>query len=358
MNRIIAVEDAVGETRAAVIEDGRVMELHVERWSDLVTRAIAGAVYAGRVRRVDGSLNAAFIDLGIGEDGFMPFGKAGRPKGLHEGAAWKVAVAREAFGEKGPTLKSLDGPIGDDAPALLEDAGSLADRLAARFPDATGMWADETEVDIGEVIDETLAVSAPIPGGGQLIIEPTAALTAIDVDAAGRVSTGGAEKLAGDLNRSAAKEAARQIRLRGLGGVVAVDFVHMRDRKQRTEIEQILRRAFKRDTARVDVAPMSPFGIVELARQRTGRNLSEILLDESGQKSVETCALDALKRLEDEARSVRARRATLRLSVDAAQWLSTHDELWRPAMTERLGPRFTVESVEDWPRDKADVVMS
>ena len=358
MNRTIAVEDNVGEIRLAIIEDGRVAELHIERWREHGTRARPGAIYLGRVRKVDAGLNAAFIDLGIGSDGFLPFGKTGRPAGLHEGAAWPVEIAREAFATKGPNLKSLDMDATGDAPCLIEAALPLAERLAKRYPEARICWADETDIDISEVIDEALQSRVDIPGGGALIVEPTAALTAIDVDASGRTSQGGAAKLAADLNRSAAKEAARQIRLRGLGGVVAVDFVHMRDRKLHTEIVQIVRRAFKRDAARVDVAPMSPFGIVELARQRTARSLSEIMLDEAGMRSIETCALLALKRLEDEGRAVRGRRATLRVSAEIADWLGQNEAIWRDAMTERLGPRFEIESVDGHTRETCNVVMA
>ena len=357
MNRFIAVEANVGETRTVLVEDGRVVELSLERWSEADSRAHAASAYMGRVRRVDGSLNASFVDLGFGPDGFLPFGKAGRPKGMHEGAAWPVKVTREAFGEKGPTLKIIEADLAEDAPCLLDAAPSIAEQLAARYPDVRVLWADETEIDIAEALDEALSRQVDIPGGGHLVIEPTAALTAIDVDAGTRTAAGGAEKLAGDLNRSAAKESARQIRLRGLGGVIAIDFVHMRDRKQRSEIEQIMRRAFKRDAARVDVAPMSPFGIVELARQRTGRTLAEIMLGADGHLTIESCALNALRQLELEGRAVRGRQPVLRVSGLVAQWLTDHDDLWRSAMNERLGPRFTVESVDDFSDDKFDIAM-
>lgn len=355
MNRTIVVDDAIGETRAALIEDGRVAELHIDRWSERDSRAAAGAIYLGRVRRVDGSLNAAFIDLGIGPDGFLPFGKAGRPAGFHEGAAWPVEVTREAHAEKGPTLATAEGESSGDAPRLLTPALPLAERLADRYPEAKGLWADESDIDFDAEIEAALAVTAPIPGGGRLIIEKTAALTAIDVDAAGRTAQGGAQKLAADLNRSAAKEAARQVRLRGLGGVVAIDFVHMRDRKARTEVEHALRRSFKRDPARVDVAPMSPFGIVELARQRTGRSLSEILLDETGAPSVETCALRALKRLEAEGRANRRNRLRLAVAPEVSDWLNAHADLWQTALTDRMGPRFDIAVLDDAPRETADV---
>ena len=90
MNRQILIEENIGETRAAVVENGRIVELHQERWSEAGQGAIGGEIYRGRVRRVEPALNAAFVDLGVGPEGFLPFGKSGRPRGLHEGAALGV----------------------------------------------------------------------------------------------------------------------------------------------------------------------------------------------------------------------------------------------------------------------------
>ncbi|MCF8878626.1 ribonuclease E/G [Hyphobacterium sp. SN044] len=359
MSRIVAVEDAIGETRVALADNGRVVELHIERWSEAGLRARAGALYLGRIRTIDARLNAAFVDLGVGEAGFLPFGKAGRPAGLHEGAAIPVRVTREAHAGKGPTLAREEGEFSADAPRLLEDAAPLAERVAARFQDAEARWADEVRIDIAEAIDEALSREVAIPGGGRLIIEPTAALTAIDVDMAGRQgqngALGAAEKIAADLNRSAAKEAARQIRLRGLGGVIAIDFVHMRDRKIRLGVEQVLKAAVKHDPARIDIAPISPFGIVELARQRTGRSLSELLNGPGGQPSDETLALNAIRRLESEGRSDRRRQLKLRVSPAIAAWLDAEHIAWRDALTQRIGPRFALETVDTWPRERFDV---
>ena len=346
MQRLIAVEENVGETRAAVLENGRVVELHVERWSEAETRAIEGEVYRGRVLRVDASLNAAFIELGRGEPGFLPFGKAGRPKGFHEGAAIGVRVAREAYGEKGPNLALAEVEPGE-APECTQPAQPLAVRLVKRFGEADAVWADESEIDLDEEFEAALSPAAPIPGGGELFIETTRAMTTIDVDAAGRKAQGGADALALALNISAAKEAARQIRLRGIGGIVAIDFVHMRKPADRKQVEQVLRAGFKRDEARVDVAPISQFGVGELARQRRARGLREILCDPAGSVSLETHALAALRRLEAEGRGDRRRSLVLRAAPDVAAWLEGAPFYWRTAMTERLGPRFNLDSAPE-----------
>lgn len=351
MNRLIVIEESIGETRAAVVENGRIAELHIDRWSEAGSRAVEGEIYRGRVKRVEPSLNAAFVDIGIGEDAFLPFGKAGRPKGFHEGLAIGVRVSREAYAEKGANLAFVEVDEGE-APECLEPAPILAQRLVRAHGDAEAVWADETEFDLDAAFDEALDKRVPIPGGGSLYIEQTRAMTVIDVDADGRKAPGGAQKLSQQLNQSAAKEAARQIRLRGLGGIIAIDFVHMRAQPERKGVEQTLRGAFRRDRAKVDVAPLSQFCVGELARQRRGRTLGEILLDEIGRRSVETCAIDALRRLEREASHDRGKRQMLEVAPEVFAWLEADTIGWREALTERIGPRFELAEREGFARDR------
>ncbi|MBO6798429.1 ribonuclease E/G [Maricaulis sp.] len=337
MNRTILIEENIGETRAAVVENGRIVELHLDRWSEQDRRAIEGEVYRGRVRKVEMALNAAFVDLGVGEEGFLPFGKSGRPKGMHEGAAIKVRIAREAYDDKGPNLALIeldDGP----APECLEPAPILAQRLVRAFGDAEAQWSDESDLDMDEAFDEALSPAAMIPGGGSLYIEQTRALVAIDVDADGRKGQGNATKLNQQLNVSAAKEAARQVRLRGLGGLVAIDFVHMRAQPDRKATEQALRQAFKRDRAKVDVAPLSQFCIGELARQRRGRSLAELMLDKRGELTVETEALRALREATSALSHSRKASVTIKAGQDVFDWLEVDTISWREAWGERLGP--------------------
>jgi len=335
--RIVAA-DYVGETRAALIEGDRAVELHLERWSDRGARAIRGEVYRARVTRVDGSINGAFCDIGRGPVGFLPFGKAGRPDGLHEGAAIGVQIAREEFQEKGPTLSLYEVEPGD-APEIIVSAPPIAERLSMMY-EAPVRTPKEAEIDLDALFDEAMDARAPIAGGGHLIIEPVTAMTVIDVDSAGRHSQGGAPKMALDLNKAAAREAARQIRLRGLGGVVAIDFLPLKKKADQSQLDQTLKSAFRKDPAKVDVAPASRFAVVELARQRLGRALHEIAWERFGVETVETCALAALRQLEREGRANRSARLQIRAGADVHAWLKKDPIGWEKAMKSRLGDRF------------------
>jgi len=108
----------------------------------------------------------------------------------------------------------------------------------------------------------------PLKSGGSIVIDPTEAMVAIDVNS-GRATQGrGMEDTAYQTNLEAAEEIARQLRLRDLGGLVVIDFIDMWDHKHKQEVERSLRNALKRDKARVEVGRISRFGMLELSRQR------------------------------------------------------------------------------------------
>jgi Rne/Rng family ribonuclease len=118
-----------------------------------------------------------------------------------------------------------------------------------------------------EQLDEALGREVALPGGGSLIIEPTAALTAIDVNGAGTPL---------EVDLAAAREVARQLRLRRIGGIVVIDFVDLESKRDRARLDAALRAALADDPAAVQLYPMSPLGLVELSRQRQGPSLAEL----------------------------------------------------------------------------------
>ncbi len=107
-----------------------------------------------------------------------------------------------------------------------------------------------------------------LKSGGTIVIDPTEALIAVDVNSGkGKVGKD-VESMAFRTNMEAAREIARQLRLRDIGGLVVVDFIDMRDRKHNREVEKTLREEMKKDRAKTDTSPLSKFGILELSRQR------------------------------------------------------------------------------------------
>jgi ribonuclease E len=113
----------------------------------------------------------------------------------------------------------------------------------------------------------------PLKQGGSIVIDQTEALVAIDVNSGNFRADDSAEETAYQMNLLAAREIARQIRLRDLGGVIVNDFIDMRKEKHRRGVERALRDATKRDRARTKILRTSPFGLIEMTRQRVRPSL-------------------------------------------------------------------------------------
>ncbi len=104
--------------------------------------------------------------------------------------------------------------------------------------------------------------------GGHIVIDPTEALVAVDVNSGRSVKEKQIEETAFKTNLEAAEEIARQLRLRDLGGLVVIDFIDMKSTKNQIEVGKALKAHLKRDKARTTVSKISKFGLLELSRQR------------------------------------------------------------------------------------------
>jgi ribonuclease E len=154
---------------------------------------------------------------------------------------------------------------------------------------------------IEEQIEALHRNKVPLPSGGSIVIDSTEALVAIDVNSGKMATEKGVEGTAFKSNMEAAAEAARQLRLRDLGGLIVIDFIDMRDRKHIRDVEKCLKDALKNDKARVSV---SQFGLLEMSRQRIKAALAEASYlpcphcEGSGRiKSAEAQALNFVRRL-------------------------------------------------------------
>lgn len=122
---------------------------------------------------------------------------------------------------------------------------------------------------VNEQLDRALDSKVELEGGGNIMIEPTAALTAIDVNSGGREAL--------DANLDAAREIARQLRLRRIGGTIVVDFIDLTRQADRDKLMTALKTAFTGDPAAVKLMPPTPLGLVQISRQRLGLSLVERL---------------------------------------------------------------------------------
>jgi ribonuclease E len=168
----------------------------------------------------------------------------------------------------------------------------------------------------------------PLPQGGSIVIEQTEAMVAIDVNSGNFRADNNAEETMYQMNLLAAKEIARQLRLRDLGGEIVTDFIDMRDEKHKRGVERALRDALKRDRARTKILKMSAFGIIEMTRQRVRPSLKRSVYQDcphclgTGQvKTCESMSIEVMRLLQLAAHRENVRRLQVQVAKDVANYL-------------------------------------
>ena len=470
------------ESRVAVLEDGRLVELHVEREAPLV-----GNIYKGKVQNVLPGMDAAFVDIGMGKNAFLPISDMAIPKhtrtrhGRHgglpsidqlldEGAEILVQVIRSGIASKGPRVSTrLALPGGylvllDDGqhhigisrkiegqkererlrqiaheicPAnrsliirteaesrsrrelakdlsFLVELGTRIDQRATKVKAPAQIHQDltlvyrvlrdqlgrdvkqvlidsqtvyENGLELVEMISPALANRVKayseqlplfsafnledeierlfkrrvwLPGGGHITIDETEALAAIDVNTGRYTGAVDLEETVFQTNLQAAEEAARQLRLRDLGGLIIVDFIDMERAKNRREVYDAFTHGLQRDRARCKVLAISELGMVEMTRKRTGATLLEEITEPcpycSGfgrVRTPQTIALQVERRLRQEAAQTSAqaflvqvhpRVARLLIGFEGERAERIEGSVGRPIYV-RMDPAFHIEQI-------------
>ena len=129
---------------------------------------------------------------------------------------------------------------------------------------------------VNAAIKEAIQPRVDLPSGGYIIIEPTEALTVIDVNSGSFTRSATARETVLWTNCEAAEEIARQLRLRNVAGVIIVDFIDMDSRRDQLQVLETFNRALRADKARPQISQLSELGLVELTRKRQGQNLYEL----------------------------------------------------------------------------------
>ena len=170
-----------------------------------------------------------------------------------------------------------------------------------------------------------------LPSGGSIVFDPTEALTSVDVNSSRSTGRKHIDDTALDTNLEAAREIARQLRIRDIGGLVVVDFIDMANRKHGQQVEEELRLATAKDKARVQFARISRFGLLEMSRQRLHPSVRETTTETcprcQGRGSiltVESMALQMLTRMEDLAEKGKKPKLVVQVPSDTGEYLMNH----------------------------------
>jgi Rne/Rng family ribonuclease len=230
------------------------------------------------------------------------------------------------------TFTSEIDTIWVDEPTAFEHAQEFLQIVMPRYASRIKLYGDAEPMFHKYGIEDEIARiqrrHVPLPNGGSIVIEQTEALVAIDVNSGNFRADNNAEETAYQMNLLAAKEIARQLRLRDLGGVIVNDFIDMREDKHRRGVERAMREAVKRDRARTKILKISAFGLIEMTRQRIRPSLKRSVYQDcphclgTGQvKTCESMSIDVMRMLQLAAHRNHVHRIQVTVAEEVAHYL-------------------------------------
>lgn len=322
----VFLDETPGETRGAVMRDGRYTHLLIHRDDDAAQTRL-GARSIGRVTEVNQGLRGAFVDIGAATTVFLPFPRNDR---LSQGEQLEVVVTAEPRAGKGAVVRRL-GP-GQGTPRLLQTAPSVAEQLRELAPGEESIVGIAAIDAVIEAEEEALARSCVFGSHGiDLAIERTRALVAVDIDFASMPGRDPKQARA-VANREGLRQAARLIGLRNWAGLVVIDLVG--DGQDAEAQAKAARAAFAHEPQAV-FGPVSRFGLLQVSLPWRRTPIEEVLLDASGRPSVQTRALSLVRSLRRQLLSdTLSPRITARCAPDEAAIAGP--------LAARLGPRAHV----------------
>jgi ribonuclease E len=191
-----------------------------------------------------------------------------------------------------------------------------------------------------------------LKSGGYIVINPTEALVAIDINSGRSTREYGIEETATKTNLEAAEEIGRQLRLRDMAGLVVIDFIDMEVAANNRRVEKAMKDALRNDRARIQIGRISAFGLMEMSRQRLRTGILEAsthicpMCEGTGMvRSVSSAALAALRALEAEALRGRASEFTLRAGDEVAVYILNRKRIELAELEELYG--VTIVTVPD-----------
>jgi ribonuclease E len=261
---------------------------------------------------------------------------------------WKVIVRRikkhqapiDIYEESDMIIRTIRDIFTGDVDSIWIDESSAYERAKEFLQIVMPRYANRLHLYEGKEplfhkynLDREIALihqrKVPLKQGGSIVIDQTEALVAIDVNSGNFRADNSAEETAYQMNLLAAKEIARQLRLRDLGGVVVNDFIDMRKEKHRRSVERALRDSVKRDRARTKILRTSPFGLIEMTRQRIRPSLKRSVYKDcpgcSGTgvvKTAESMAIEVVRLLISATQQPDVSRITIHVADEVATYLN------------------------------------
>jgi ribonuclease G len=353
---------------AAIALPGRFLVMTPGKPGIAVSRRIENEARRGELLRLGEELQA---DEGAVPDTGFIFRTAAGDASRHELAADARELAeawREISGKRkaarppmvlhsdlGPLERALRDMAGDVARIVIDDMAALETARAycrKVMPDIEARLALAPRDLFGrEGLEDAIAALSSsrveLPGGGWITIEPTQALTAVDVNSGSFTESGGRDETSLMVNLEAAAEIGRQLRLRDIGGLIVVDFIQLENDQQAKRIVAVLKDSLGADGAASRLSPMSEFGIVAITRQRRNAGRTPICAACNGTGRTQDAAAQAqeiLRMIEREAAANPGAELLVTAAPPVANWFTIHEGEVREALSRRGAGRVRFET--------------
>jgi ribonuclease G len=276
------------------------------------------------------------------------------------------------FHDLDPVSKTLRDYVSTDTSrVLIDDADAFgeAQRYARRaMPELldriqlfNGPGPLFSLYDIDGEIEAALEPRVELKSGGWITIETTEALTAIDVNSGRYTASTGLEDTSVCINLEAVAEVVYQLRLRGTGGLIVIDFIHMNDPENIAKVIDALNAGFAHDRVPTQISGMSEFGLVEMTRKRVREPLNKLLTEPAypaGRPRRKTCATvanDLLRKVVSEAQASPGRAIVARAAPDVVDWLERGNTYLIDRLKTKVAGELKLVAEPAFPRDRIDV---
>jgi len=219
--------------------------------------------------------------------------------------------------------------------------------------------------DLEDEIESLSRPRVPLPSGGWITVEGTEALTAIDVNSGRFTEATGLEETSLKVNLEASHEIGRQLRLRGVGGLVVVDFIHLNEPENIQKVLDALNVSLSTDCTPTQISGMSEFGLVEITRKRIRDPLVKLWTDHCSacegtgrRRTVESIGLEIIRRVEQEAAATPGKAVMVRTTPDVMRWFLAHEDEIRTGLARRGAPRVRFQERGEFASEGFDVAVA
>ncbi|MDO1529870.1 ribonuclease G [Fulvimonas sp. R45] len=287
----------------------------------------------------------------------------------------KAKVGERVYEELSLPLRSLRDSLNDgiekvrvDSRETYEKVVKFVHKFMPNLDDRVEHYDGERPIfDLYGAEDEmqrALKKEVPLKSGGYLIVDQTEAMTTIDVNTGGYVGSRNLEETVYRTNLEAAQAAARQLRLRNLGGIVIIDFIDMVDEEHRRQVIRMLEKGLARDHAKTTVYPMSALGLVEMTRKRTTESLERQLCEpcpacggRGTVKTAETVTYEIFREITRAVRQFNAEKLLVMASPGVVARILEEESAAVAELEEFISKSIRFQPEEHYAQEQFDVVL-